>query len=465
MAGIDPNIALQAKGIELQDPLAQYARFSQVQNAQNQNALAQYQLSSAKRAEARDTGRMNALSQAGNDPKAIANALLSSGDLAGYQSFIKSQRETEKFSNESTKAKNDAIMSRLKVSREFLDRIDPASPNAPTLYANWLQGQHSDPLLAPEFEQRGVTLDKSLAEMQAALQKGPQGLAELLNRSKLGVEKFAEANKPHYMNINQGGQSSVVALPGLGGAPTTVGTFADVPLPPEVQAQKKATAKASAPNINVSTGESYGKNFGKLVADQDAAKLAAAEGAPKLAETSDRVMDILESGKVFTGTGANVRLQVAKAMNLAGNTDGEKIKNTEVLISSLANTTLDAIKSSGLGTGQGFTDKDREFLEKAKAGQVTYDTESLKALARLSRKAADESAKMWNTRVKSIPSDVLKGTGISTDEIKVPARARKWTGDIPAAAISDLKSGAGTREQFDATFGAGAADRVLGKGK
>jgi hypothetical protein len=48
---IDPNIALNVRGIELANPLAQYGQIAQIQNAQNQNALAQFQLGAAQRAD------------------------------------------------------------------------------------------------------------------------------------------------------------------------------------------------------------------------------------------------------------------------------------------------------------------------------------------------------------------------------------------------------------------------------
>ena len=51
MATIDSNIALGVKPLQIENPMNQYAAMSQIQNAQNQNALAQFQLSSAKRAE------------------------------------------------------------------------------------------------------------------------------------------------------------------------------------------------------------------------------------------------------------------------------------------------------------------------------------------------------------------------------------------------------------------------------
>jgi hypothetical protein len=46
---IDPSIALQYRSFEAPNPLAQYAQVMQLQGVQNSNALAQYQLSKAKR--------------------------------------------------------------------------------------------------------------------------------------------------------------------------------------------------------------------------------------------------------------------------------------------------------------------------------------------------------------------------------------------------------------------------------
>lgn len=57
---LDTNIAMGVRGIELQNPLAQYGQIAAIQNAQNQNALAQFQLGSARRQEQ----SQNALSEA-----------------------------------------------------------------------------------------------------------------------------------------------------------------------------------------------------------------------------------------------------------------------------------------------------------------------------------------------------------------------------------------------------------------
>ena len=57
---IDPNIALGVRSVEFQNPLAQYGQIAAIQNAQNQNALTQFQLGTARRQEE----AQNALSDA-----------------------------------------------------------------------------------------------------------------------------------------------------------------------------------------------------------------------------------------------------------------------------------------------------------------------------------------------------------------------------------------------------------------
>jgi hypothetical protein len=81
---IDPNIALQVKPLQLNDPLAQYAQASQIQNYQNQNALAQYQLGAAQRAEKTQNVLSEAYKQGLNpdgtiDPAKVRNAMAAGG--------------------------------------------------------------------------------------------------------------------------------------------------------------------------------------------------------------------------------------------------------------------------------------------------------------------------------------------------------------------------------------------------
>jgi hypothetical protein len=74
---LDPNIALGVRPIEIANPLAQYSQVAQIQNAQNQNALAQYQLENAKRQDLAQNA-LSAAYQKGFNPDtgAVDNALI-----------------------------------------------------------------------------------------------------------------------------------------------------------------------------------------------------------------------------------------------------------------------------------------------------------------------------------------------------------------------------------------------------
>lgn len=113
MAGIDYTIPGQFKGIQIESPMNVMTQAMQLKSAQNQNALAQYQLGAAQRAETKDVNRMRLLEEAGGDDTAIGNALLKSGDIAGYAAHMKAvdNRRTQKLTQ--AKTTGDIVSSRL----------------------------------------------------------------------------------------------------------------------------------------------------------------------------------------------------------------------------------------------------------------------------------------------------------------------------------------------------------------
>lgn len=226
---INPAIAMGVQPLQLPDPLAQYGKIAAIQQAQNQNALAQYQLAAAQRADVAAENRLNALAAAGADESAVANALLRAGDIKGYAEFEKarSERATQALTREKTKGdilkgQSELIDAKLRQSRAFLDTLDPADPNAPAMYMQWHEANHADPVLGPALAARGITADQSRARIQQAIQQGPQAFTQLLNQSKLGTERFIELNKPTVTQQTLGGTVRAIQTPGLGGAATVV---------------------------------------------------------------------------------------------------------------------------------------------------------------------------------------------------------------------------------------------------
>jgi hypothetical protein len=254
---INPAIAMGVRGIELQDPLAQYGRVAAIQSAQQQNQLAQLQMQQAQRAQ-ESTNAFNRAYAAAYNPATgdiDINKLRQSAISSGFASMlpdaekklgeVQSQRLTqEELRGRIATNQVNLVDSKLKQARSFLDTIDPADPAAPQRYIAWQQANYNDPVLGPVLKNRGVSEEDFRSQVAQAVQQGPQAFAALLNRSKLGTEKFIELNKPTTQVVDRSGTKVVLQSPGLGGAPVTVGTYSDVPLPADVEAQKARIAAA-----------------------------------------------------------------------------------------------------------------------------------------------------------------------------------------------------------------------------
>ena len=169
------------------------------------------------------------------------------------------------------------------------------------------------------------------------------------------------------------------------------------------------------------TANRYSEELAGLVAKQDAEAIAAGENAIAQIESSYRVRDLLAQNPI-TGTGAEARLGFEKALSAVGFTKGDKATVTENLIAELGKTTLSAIRSSGLGAGQGFTDNDRKFLEAASAGRKEATPENLKYLANLNERAGRNSIAASNRvrrRARELPQ--FKGLPNMFPDVVAPA--------------------------------------------
>jgi hypothetical protein len=113
-----------------------------------------------------------------------------------------------------------------------------------------------------------------------------------------------------------------------------------------------------------------------------------------------------------------------------GANNNEAVKNGELLVSQTAGNVLSHAKSSGLGTGQGFTDKDRDFLEKVVGGKITLNGETLKELARIQKQVASTSVEKWNSTYNRLPEtdrgtrQPIKLIDVSRSQAEAEARRR-----------------------------------------
>lgn len=217
--------ALIAQGVQFkqpESPLNMMAQLQQLQSSQNQNALAQYQLGAAQRADVSKTALNQAYAKAIDpvtgkiDYTKLTSALATGGGGAEIPTLLKQQREGQEAEAKASKAQVELVDSKLKQSRSLLDTV-----NTPDAYLAWHEANHADPVLGPVLAARGITADTARAQITAALQQ-PGGFEQLLNQSKLGSEKFMEINKAQLTSQDIGGTGRIISTPGLGGASTVV---------------------------------------------------------------------------------------------------------------------------------------------------------------------------------------------------------------------------------------------------
>lgn len=171
--------------------------------------------------------------------------------------------------------------------------------------------------------------------------------------------------------------------------------------------------------VSVNTEKTYAGNVAEGLAKNDVAALEAAQSAGERINNARRVKQLIDQNPI-TGTGAEARLAFNKALATAGLIDGQQVKTTEDLASILANQTLDAVKTSGLGAGQGFTDKDRQFLERAKSGNLEINAGTLKTLADLNERAGIASIKRGQDVAGRLKGNPVMGSVGQSYDFKVP---------------------------------------------
>ncbi len=173
---LDPNIALGVRPMELANPLAQYAQVSQIQNAQNQNALARAQMAEYERARAEEEGLRNYLSRADlKTPEARAELMKFGKTGLGYAKALSEQEkaalERKKLETETTAADFDL---RIKKANKAIADIGALS-SAPEALAS---------------------IDKNLADGNIDAQK-----AETLKASLTQAPSFGAWQKSMLVNI------------------------------------------------------------------------------------------------------------------------------------------------------------------------------------------------------------------------------------------------------------------------
>lgn len=225
---------------------------------------------------------------------------------------------------------------------------------------------------------------------------------------------------------------------------------------PEARGQQAYVTPPAQQNVTVTADKSlYGKMADQL-GEEYVNQYKTASAAPEALERIKLTRQLLKTVP-YTGAGADWKLQATKGLKALGiNYGGESIANTEQLFSVLGQETLSNVHASGLGTGNGFTDKDLKFLQQVVGGTVTLDTETLARLADLHENSVRQSVKKWNTSYSRLDKNLLKQLGVAPvtlpdDEAEAPAVSAPATDmQQPASANPDDDAPAGAPPQAEA---------------
>jgi hypothetical protein len=250
----------------------------------------------------------------------------------------------------------------------------------------WIQLQQQDPDLVDS-----PIAKVSIMDAARNIPADPAGFAQWKQQAALGISKYIELNKPSFQQINRSGQTDLLQQPGLGGAPTTVGTFADVPLPAAVEAQQVRIGQAKRPVTTVQLPpqeKAEQADRGKMLVAEYTDISKAAKLAAKTLPSLDANLNILNKG-FTTGFGTETKtagasvlaaLGVANADKFATNAQIFQAKATEAVLQKQLEqkgpqTESDAKRIDMVGAQLGKTTDANKFLLTIAKEQLKRDIE------------------------------------------------------------------------------------------
>lgn len=190
-------------------------------------------------------------------------------------------------------------------------------------------------------------------------------------------------------------------------------------------------SKPGGVSLTLNTEKSFGGELGTQLAKQDAAKYENAIKAPGMVSSINATREILDKGNVITGAFADEKLNIARvgqALGVTGKNTDEMVANTQTLFANRAGAVLDSIRASGLGAGQGFSNADRDYLEKAKMGGIKFSPDAMKKQLDIEEKVAKATANAWNERYDAMPDSAKKPLGLS--KVEIPTGKEKPTSGV-----------------------------------
>jgi hypothetical protein len=440
---IDPRIALGYQAPQFESPVNMMGSLANIRNANNQNALAQYQLSSAQRADTVANTLNDAYQKAYNpqtgeiDAKLLRSAVAAGGAGSQLPAIEKGLAEADAARTERDIKTAALVGKQIELSRTALEGVDPNASNALEQYLAWHESNHANPVLAKYFASKGITAEKSRASIMATV-TNPDGtvnrpaLAQMINESKLGTEKALEN---HYVDQNLGGTTRVLAMPKYGQGPAAM-----VPGSEGTVTRSPNAAPGQTVNVNsyLPASEEAQRDFIKSTrATYDQLK-----NVPATLRNMDKARSLIPASKEFMGTGGEPFLNAASFLNnrLGMSIKTEGVKNASELRSVLFSGVLENLRKLDAQP----TERQQNILQQS-LGSIGTDPSALSNVLDAYEDILRDKVDLHNQEVQG---SVQRGVKFPYDPtIKLPARreatpaAGRGTAGGPAGAPTVVRTG------------------------
>jgi hypothetical protein len=136
------------------------------------------------------------------------------------------------------------------------------------------------------------------------------------------------------------------------------------------------------------------------------ASKTAAGGAVQQADAANRILNAVNTNQIFTGAGANQKLQLAQIgqmVGATGNTADEKITNTRAAMQGLAQLTLQGRQQM---KGQGaVTESEGALAQRAVSGDINFTASEIRQLAEAAKRAGKFQYDQHQSMVQALAKD------------------------------------------------------------
>ena len=318
---LNPNIALQVKGLEVPNPLAQMAQVTQIQNALQQQRMGDIQMQNALREQQRAQGLEKLM--AGFAPDASLEDITSAMHRGGYfkeaQTFAKSRAELEKERRQAEDARLKGVISQA----DIVGRVLGAAKDQESF--NFAVQKLSDQgIFKPaDVQFLGQTYDPARVKqvLDTTLSQRDRLEAAFKERTTVATETKAQAAASQAQTAAQRAQRDRV--------PVSVQEFdAFNRMTPEQQAAFTAFRASQRPTTTVTTNVSPGEKAeeterGKLYVAQQKDVGNSATAARKSLVGIQSAQDVLNSG-FDTGFLTETKAKAASVLAALGVADADK---------------------------------------------------------------------------------------------------------------------------------------------